>query len=132
MPLLLLWSQTVVIRVEKKQNNMEDSWEILINLRECKTFEEETCGEQMLPFLPRVGDVFWMSDACQEELTRKVRICRRQHGEKCKGTCPFANDKGRTDLNNEVIVHKVLFNVEHHEVMITLRDNSNIIWNQHE
>ena len=111
---------------------MEDPWEILINLRECKTFEKETSGEQMLPFLPRVGDVYWMSDACQEELTRRVRICRRLHGEKCKDTCPFANDKGQTDLNNEVIVHKVLFNVEYHEVIITLRDDSNTIWNQHE
>ena len=111
---------------------MEDSWEILINLRECKTFEEQTAEEQMLPFLPRVGDVFWMSDRCQKELTRLVRLCRRRQGEKCKGTCPFANDKGKIDLNNEVIVHQVLFNVEHHEVMITLRENSNIIWNQHE
>jgi hypothetical protein len=31
-----------------------------------------------------------------------------------------------------VIVHEVHFNVEHHEVRITLRDNSNVLWNQHE
>ena len=109
---------------------MKAKWKIRVGLRECKTFYGQTEEEQMLPFLPREGDVFWMSDDCQDRLEKRVLKCRKQHCD-CGEGCPFISD-GEPDLYNQVIVHEVLFNVEHHEVRITLRDDSNIIWNQHE
>ena len=108
---------------------MED-WKIKVGLWECKNMYGLTEKEEMLPFLPRVGDVFWMSDDCQDRLEKRVLKCRKQHCD-CGEGCPFISD-GEPDLYNQVIVHEVLFNVEHHEVRITLRDDSNIIWNLHE
>ena len=105
-------------------------WKIRIGLRECKTFYDQTEEEQMLPFLPRKGDVFWMSVDCQDRLEKRVLKCRKQHCD-CGDGCPFISD-GEPDLNNQVIVHEVYFNVPCHIVKIILRDDSNILWDQHE
>ena len=51
---------------------MED-WKIKVGLWECKAMYGQTEEEEMLPFLPRVGDVFWMSDACEERLRKRLR-----------------------------------------------------------
>ncbi|MCR5578636.1 MAG: hypothetical protein K6F74_05420 [Prevotella sp.] len=103
-------------------------WKIKIGLWECKNMYGLTEEEEMLPFLPRVGDVLWISDACEERLKKRLLKCRKGHG--CGG-CPFANEKGETDIKDEVIVHEVFFKVEDHEVELTLRKDG-IVWKQYE
>ena len=108
---------------------MED-WKIKVGLWECKNMYGLTSKEEMLPFLPRVNDVFWMSDACEERLRKRLRKCREKHG--CGDGCPFTNEKGNTDIKDEVIVHEVFFKVDYHEVELTLRKEGNVVRDQYE
>lgn len=85
---------------------MED-WKIKVGLWECKNMYGLAEEEEMLPFLPRVNDVFWMSDACEERLRKRLRKCLKEHG--CGDGCPFTNEKGKTDIKDEVMVHEVFF-----------------------
>lgn len=107
---------------------MED-WKIKIGLWECKNMYDFPEEEEMLPFLPRVDDVFWMSDACEERLRKRLRKCRKKHG--CGDGCPFTNEEDKTDIKDEVIVYEVLFKVDDHEVQLTLRKNG-VVWDQYE
>ena len=108
---------------------MED-WKIKVGLWECKAMYGQTEEEEMLPFLPRVGDEFWMSDACEERLRKRLRKCLKEHG--CGDGCPFTNEKGKTDIEDEVMVHEVLFKVDDHEVELTLRKDDDVVWDQYE
>lgn len=105
------------------------NWKMNISLWECKNLYRDTVKEEILPFLPRVGDVFWTSDACEERLRTKIRKCLKEHG--CGNGCPFTNEEGKTDIKDEVIVHEVYIKVEDHEIELTLRKDD-IIWNQYE
>lgn len=85
--------------------------------------------ELMPPFLPRTDDVFWMSDACEKRLRKRLRKCLKEHG--CGGGCPFTNEDGKPDIKDEVIVHEVFFKVDDQEVELTLRKDG-ILSDQYE
>ena len=108
--------------------NIED-WKIKVGLWECKNMYHLTEEEEMLPFLPRVNDVFWMSDTCEERLRKRLRKCLKEHG--CGDGCPFTDVKGKTDIKDEVIVHEVIFKVDWHEVELTLRKKG-VVYDQYE
>ena len=106
-----------------------ENWKVKIGLWECKAFYGLTEEEESLPFLPRVEDVVFMSDACEEKLRKRLRKCLKQHG--CGDGCPFTNSKGKTDIKDEVIVKDVCFDIEDREVILTLRKDG-IVWKQYE
>ena len=76
--------------------------------------------EEMLPFIPRVNDVYWMSDPCERRIRKRLRKCLKENG--CGSACPFTNAKGMTDIKNSIIVHRVIFAANCHEVKLTLRE----------
>lgn len=106
-----------------------EGWKIKVGLWECKNMYHQTEEEEMLPFLPRVNDVFWMSDICEERLRKKLRKCLKEHG--CGDGCPFTNEKGKTDIKDEVIVHEIIFKVDWCEVELTLRKEG-VVCDQYE
>ena len=79
-----------------------ENWKVKIGLWECKAFYGLTEEEESLPFLPRVEDVVFMSDACEEKL-RKRLLCNNNEEivdsiisrlyEMCRGIIIFGKDK---------------------------------------
>jgi hypothetical protein len=106
---------------------MTKDWTFEVGLWECSKMYQQTITEENLPFVPKEGNVFWMSDSCENRLRIKIRKCLKKNG--CGDGCPFTNADGKVFLKDEVIVHEVYFKVDDHEIALTLRKNG-IVRNQ--
>lgn len=104
---------------------MINGWQIRLNLGACDSIFEESVAEQDIPFLPHVGDAFWLSDTAEEKLDTIAKECWIKN--KCKN-CPYAYgwQKSVDDVSvgDYIFVESIIHKVEKKEVLITLCDGT--------
>lgn len=101
-------------------------WKIRVGLRECKTFYEQMEEEQMLPFLPRKGDVFWMSEDCQDRLEKRVLKCMKQHCDwRTRASCATTSRCAAWQPQSPVFVSA--YDIAHYDGPETEPDNAGLM-----
>lgn len=102
---------------------MINGWQILVSLDDCDWLFEDKAKEEDLVFLPNIGDVFWVSDGCREQLDDYARACFEKNKDKCS-KCPFLygrnGDEKHIETSDACTVKEIIHDVGEKTIEIVL------------
>lgn len=101
---------------------MIHDWKFKVRLDDCEVINDYPCEEETLVFVPRKGEIFWMTEQCMESLDNELKSCwRRNHCDDCPYI--YRSRRSESDLSSSDanIVSGILYDVESKTIFIDLK-----------